>query len=194
MRRDQGFTLLEMLVVLAVFGLLMVAVTEGMRFAGRTSQVADQSLTWVNQMEPADRSLRAMIEQIRPQETLETDPALVGGPQSMSFRTELSDPTLALGHAQAVILLRFEGRDRLVARSQPAPHAIWIGPPPPTRETVLVDRLDGGSFAYWDGSHWLDSWNRDGLPHLIRIRLEFPQGDGRHWPDIIASPMRETLP
>jgi len=32
------------------------------------------------------------------------------------------------------------------------------------------------------------------LPRLIRVRLEFPPNDPRHWPDIIASPMRETLP
>ena len=189
-----GFTLLEMLVVLAVFGLLMVTVTEGMRFAGQASQIATKTLDWNNQIEPADRALRSMIEQIRPQGTLETNPALTGGPDQMAFLTELSDPSLALGHAQALIDLRFDASQNLVARSQPSPHATWIGPPAPVRKTVLVDRLAGGSFAYWDGSHWLSQWNQDGLPRLVRIRLRFPAGDARHWPDIIAAPLRESLP
>jgi len=193
MKRN-GFTLLEMLVVLAVFGLLMLTVTEGMRFAGRASEIAGQSLAWTEQIEPADRSLRAMLEQIRPQGALETNPALVGSADTMSFQAEISDPSLELGHAQANVELAFEGGDRLAARTQPAPHATWIGPPAPVRSTVLVDRLAGGSFAYWDGAHWLDRWDQDGLPRLIRVRLEFPPNDPRHWPDIIASPMRETLP
>ena len=193
MKRRNGFTLLEMIVVLAVFALLMVALTEGMRFAGQASQVGEKTLDWANQIEPADRALRAMIEQIRPPGVLESAPPLDGGSQSMSFKSELANPSAGLGHAQAAVDLSFEDH-RLIARSQPAPHAQWLGASPPVRETVLVDRLDGVDFAYWNGSNWAGDWHQDALPVLIRIRLEFPAGDARHWPDIIASPMRETLP
>jgi len=196
--RRNGFTLLEMLVVLAVFGLLMVAITEGMRFAGTASQLAAKSLAWTNQIEPADRALRTMLEQIRPQETLETTAALDSTADSMSFRGEIYDPSLALGHAQVNVTLNLSGDEAdeksLVVTTQPSPHAQWIGPAPPVRKTVLLDRLAGCEFAYWDGAHWLDQWHQDGLPQLIRVRLLFPDGDSRHWPDIIASPMRESLP
>jgi general secretion pathway protein J len=192
MKRN-GFTLLEMLVVLAVFGLLMVTVTEAMRFAGTASQMSGKATGWIGQIEPADRALRQMIEQIRPRAEDDTNPPLDGTAGSMSFRTELSDPSLALGHSQARVMLRIEA-GRLIAQTQPAPNATRIGAPPPVHVTVLVDRLANVRFAYWDGAHWHDEWAQDSLPQLIRIRLRFPQDDPRHWPDIIASPLREPLP
>ena len=193
MKRRNGFTLLEMIVVLAVFALLMVAVTEGMRFAGLASQIGEKTLDWANQIEPADRALRAIIEQIRPSGMPETDAALTGEPRSMSFTSELADPSVGLEQAQATINLSFSNH-QLVVRSTRRPHAQWIGPPSPVRETVLADRLEGVGFAYWTGSRWTDRWDQTRLPRLIRIRLQFPEGDVRHWPDIVASPMRDTLP
>jgi len=189
-----GFTLLEMLVVLAVFGLLMLAVTEGIRFAGTASTIATKSVVWMNQIEPADRAIRNMIEQIRPAETLEVTPPINGNAENLSFKTELSDPSLDLGHSQAQVTLRLNDKHALVAFTQPAPHAEWVGDPAPVRETVLLDHLDSVTFGYWDGTKWMDQWHSQAMPMLIRVSLHFPEDDPRHWPEIIVSPLRETLP
>jgi general secretion pathway protein J len=109
----------------------------------------------------------------------------------MRFKAELSDPSLGLGHAQAQVTLQWRAGS-LLALTAPAPHASWTGPAAPVRETVLLDHLADAQFAYWNGSAWLSRWNGKELPRLVRIRLAFPPGDARHWPDIIAAPMREA--
>lgn len=38
---------------------------------------------------------------------------------------------------------------------------------------------------------WSDNWAGPYLPRLVRIHLEFPSGDARHWPDIVGRPERD---
>ena len=189
-RGEGGFTLLEMLVVLAVFGLLMVAITQAMRFAGTSRMMAAREEGWIGSIEPADRALRAMIGQMSPGDAAQTDPPMLGTPERMDFRTELADPTAPLGLAQLRVTLRHEG-GALVALTAPAPHAHWIGPPPPAQRSVLIERLARVEFAYWDGGQWLTRWDKSELPRLVRVRVVFPPGDPRHWPDVIAAPVRQ---
>ena len=63
-------------------------------------------------------------------------------------------------------------------------------PPPPHRETLLDD-VDAINLDYWDGSAWRGQWKETAPPSLIRIRIVFPEGDPRRWPDIVAAPARD---
>ena len=73
---------------------------------------------------------------------------------------------------------------------------------------VLLHHLDGClpgdgveriELAYWPrpgspGSPapaWASAWAGNDLPLLIRLRVVFPPGDGRHWPDIVVRLWRE---
>mgnify|MGYP006214980911 CR=1 FL=1 len=40
-----------------------------------------------------------------------------------------------------------------------------------------------------DDGVWLDSWRgKQPLPKLVRLRIGFPAGDARRWPELIVSP------
>jgi general secretion pathway protein J len=58
------------------------------------------------------------------------------------------------------------------------------------RETVLLEDIDRLELAYWRGA-WVTRWEAAALPQLVRVRIVFPHGDPRHWPDILVAPRRE---
>jgi len=66
--------------------------------------------------------------------------------------------------------------------------------PSPARATLL-SRVESIDLAYFGPDptgrslRWWDSWTgRTALPQLIRLRVRFPAGDGRQWPDLVVHP------
>jgi general secretion pathway protein J len=64
---------------------------------------------------------------------------------------------------------------------------------------VLIDGLAGARFSYFGApasgraagqiADWRDRWEAEaGLPELIAIEAEFPEGDGRAWPVLQVAP------
>lgn len=82
---------------------------------------------------------------------------------------------------------------RLVLFWAPHRHEVTTAPAPPPVETELVGGVDRLQLSYWGTSsrdrqsRWLDKWDGPAPPDLIRVRLVFPKGDPRHWPDLIVA-------
>ncbi len=186
---ERGFTLLELLVVIVVFGLVLAMLSQGMHAGMRAMLAQTHIRDGVADLEPVARSLRNMIADMDPG-TYTDPPFVMGTGTSLAFVTDLPLTPDAPPRRARVTLL-FAGR-RLILRWTVAPHAQLFGPPPPARETVLVEGLEGGKFSYaTDDAKWLTEWNRQALPRLVRMRFVFPKGDGRRWPTILAAPLRE---
>ena len=86
--------------------------------------------------------------------------------------------------------LKVNADHRLVLRWSPSVHARRLRPQPaaPT-ETELLRGVSHIELAFWrPGGDWVSSWQRADLPALVRVRVRFPPGDPRHWPDIVAAP------
>ena len=79
---------------------------------------------------------------------------------------------------------------RLLLRWTPLLHAIRPTPPP-TQTTELLSGVDGLELSYLGDGGWVDSWKGPALPALVRIRIVFTKAQKRHWPDIVAAPLRE---
>jgi general secretion pathway protein J len=187
-----GFTLLEVLVALAVLGFLMLGLAQGVRFGLGAWDSQARLLGRSGDLDIADRALRRIVTQLVPTDDVR-QPGLRGSAETFEAVTELP-ATAVLPMRQAVVALGVDRGGRLVLRWTPYLHARRLGPPPAPQESELLRNLARIEIAYWSaatGGRWLPSWTRVELPDLVRIRLVFARGDTRRWPDMIAAPMRE---
>ena len=192
--RQAGFTLLEVLVALTVLGFLMLGLGQGLRFGLGALDSQARLLGRSGDLDIADRALRRVVTQLIPTGD-DLLPGLRGTANRFEAVTELP-ATAALPARQAIVALGVDRAGRLVLRWTPYLPARRLGPPPPPQESELLRNLDRVEIAYWSaagGGAWLSAWTRTELPELVRIRLVFARGDTRHWPDIVAAPMRERV-
>ncbi len=189
-RRTAGFTLLEILVALVVLGFLMVGLSQGVRFGLTAWGMQERIIGQRGDLDAVDRVLRQLIGQMDP--GTRSDPPKVAGTQArFAFTSAL--PLMADGES-ADMLLMVDPAHRLSLRWTPHLHAKRTAPPPPPRTEELLGGIERAQFAYWrpspGGGSWVGTWDGKSLPALVRIRIVFPEGDRRHWPDIVAAPLR----
>lgn len=186
--RAAGFTLLETIVALAVFGFLLLGLSQTVRFgltAWRQNARLSEEKTG---LEAVDRSLRTIIENLAPGQDPE-QPAIVGSPDTMTGLTRLRVPTSGVMPIRIEAGLAVSGT-RLVLRWRPYHHWSSLGPPPPPQETELMSGVAHLRFAYWGPSgRWTSTWIQPGLPLLIRLSVTFAGENPPHWPDMIAAPL-----
>jgi general secretion pathway protein J len=188
MRRN-GFTLLEVLVALAVFGLLLAGLTQGMHYGLRAWQSQVRLAGRSEDLDAVDRALRQMIAVMDPGDSL--DPPPFGGSRDrVNFVTALPDAAAVLPVRRVEAALLVDSTHRLVLRWRPWMHAARLRPVPPPAETELLRGVQGLELAFWRaGGGWVGTWRGQDLPALIRIRVLFLPGDPRHLPDIVAAPI-----
>jgi len=195
MRRSAGFTLLEVLTVLILFGFVLLMLSQGLRFGfaalrGQASMTVD-----VTELEAADRLIRRLIERADPGS--EQNPAeFRGTPSTMALRSEL--PLAAGGEAARRIeaAIGVDKAHRLVLRWVPYLHAERPGAPVPVSTAPLVNDVERLELRYWvpprarAPAEWTTAVAAAQPPPLISVRLVFMAGSHRYWPDIIAAPRR----
>ena len=183
-----GFTLIELLAALAVLGLVLgtlsLSIRSGLTAYTRASRVSESTAA----LEGADNALRHLIEGIDPGD--ESGPARFAGTAS-GFECITAMP----GNGSAPIHRMWskvfvDGTHRLVVRWRPYLHAVPSRPRPFPMEVELLSNVSGIELDYWyPGTGWASAWRSSELPLLVRIRLRFPPGDTRHWPDVVAAPL-----
>lgn len=187
--REGGFTLLELLVALVVFGFLIAGLSQGVQFGLQAWSRQSRAIDASGGLDAVDRALRGLIARLDPAD------AVGGRAHALAFTSAL--PMAAnLPAREADVLLAVDAAHHLALRWLPHLHAVRFSPPPPPQVTQMLDGIERIDIAYWprtgDGG-WQDEWNANLPPALIRIRLIFPPGDARHWPDIVAAPMRDPM-
>jgi prepilin-type N-terminal cleavage/methylation domain-containing protein len=189
--KQSGFTLLEILVTLAVVGLLMAGLVQGLRVGVSTWTKQMRGLTERGDLDSADRTLRALIARMDPGGVSGRPPILKGTARSMEFTTTLPE-TDALVTQEADVALAVDAAHQLELLW--LPHARRRGGPVPSPERVVLLRdvlqLD---VSYWQNSQdgWQAEWRGTSPPKLIRLRLVFSPRSGQHAPDIVVAPMRD---
>ncbi len=188
MRRAAGFTLLEIIVVLAVFGFLLMGLSQTVRF-GLTAWRQDARLSeGKTDLEAVDRSLRTIIENLAPGDEA-AHPPILGSASTMIGLTRLRVPGSGLTPVRIEAGLAVSGT-RLVLRWRPYHHWASFSAPPPPQETDLTGGVTTLAIAYWGRTGvWTSTWHEPDLPLLIRLRLTFGGENAPHWPDIIAAPL-----
>ena len=183
--RQAGFTLLELLVGLVVLGFILAGLGGGVRYGLRAADTQARLSAGRGELDAVDRTLRRMIEQADPG-SAQGGPLFHGAPGRLVLTSAL--PAAATVR-QADLALGVDAAHRLVLRWTPHLHAVRFGPAPAAEEAELLRGVDRLELSYWSGG-WRTVWEEQALPGLVRVRIVFPPGDARHWPDIVAAPMR----
>jgi prepilin-type N-terminal cleavage/methylation domain-containing protein len=188
--RSAGFTLLEILIGLAVAGLVLSMLGQAMQVVGQASRLWHGAVEPRESFEAVELAVRHMIERMDP--GVWPEPAQIRGSASaVAFTTELPDPSTG-GLMAADVRLEAEG-GTLFLLWTPRGHGVPFGPPPTPIRVPLLDHVARLDLAYAPrgaGTAWRDRWTEEGLPGLLRLRI-VPAAGGTAWPPIVAHTLRE---
>ncbi|MEW9573407.1 prepilin-type N-terminal cleavage/methylation domain-containing protein [Rhodanobacter sp. Si-c] len=194
MKRQHGFTLLEVLGALALLALLLVGVYAGVRSAIHGVRSGSAAIARVDQIGSAQRFLRSELAQVLAQPIARDDNGrpvfFTGSEHEMRYVAPLPGYLGKLGPQLQELKLVDDGKGAQRLELSLALLPPDGQPPKPLGEPqVLLDHIKSGCFSYRgrDAQNhelpWSEDW-ADGsrLPQLVRIRLQAQGGYG--WPEL----------
>ena len=195
---EAGFTLVEVLVALALFSLLATILFEGVRFGLRAWTRASANIEQLDQSLVVQDVLRRIIGNLYPMTVTDNGgPPLVDFDGSRDAVAFLSDgPLVATGAGRfryRIFVERRNEQNDLVLTA--APELARAGDRSMVVRTLLLAGIDSAEFSYLEamkpeqGPRWADSWSkRSSIPALIRLRLTFRANDKHPWPELLIAP------
>lgn len=177
----RGFTLLEILIVLMIFGLLLVGLTSGVSFAGRS---------WATQQLGIDRTEDSDAVRNTLREIIQSGRNFTGSNAALGLEGPLPR---ALGRAGLFDLTIKTVNDQLVLTWQPH---VKNPDPADAGEATLLKGIAGLSVSYFAlGDHGAASaWGSKPPvakpPGLVRIALDL--GKSRVWSPLVVAPNIEN--
>jgi general secretion pathway protein J len=183
-KAQAGFTLLELLISMTLLGLVFVLLFGGLRFGMRAWEHGTTTTDAVDTTRLVQDLLRSELERTCPRRTADKpqDPPYAmfsGAAAQLQF---LAPAPAAAGGRRCVpvtLTVQPDGRlERLV---------LGFGV---NRGTDLLRHAQSVELAYLpEGGVWQSGWSRQpALPALLRLRVTFPKGDARVWPELFIAP------
>jgi len=199
---SRGFSLIEVLVALAVMSLIATVMISSMELGGRTWQRVTRAATDMEDISQGQEFLRQRLSSIQPYD--ETDGA-VSSPGGVLVGTE--DALEFSGFAPHTIdgrMLRYQ-----IALSTSEPGTLEVRYRPDQHSAVdpvssawsherLLTHVTGLSVLFFQltpdaAGHWVDRWSDPKqLPRLIRFDISFAPTDTRRWPPLYIEPRVDT--
>jgi general secretion pathway protein J len=177
-RRQSGFTLLELLIAITVLGLLLVALTNGVRFAGQAWETQTTRIERQGDLDAVQNILRQLISPASRLSGTSFSLKFVGALPAALARGGLYDIELRAVNGQLVLAWRphFKGSSGTVEPSV----------------TRLAKDVTGLEFSYYvPGLGWM-STDSNKTPALVRIAMQV-EGASR-LPPLIIAPMIDGEP
>lgn len=179
--RQAGYTLLEMLVALVVFGLVMAGVAQTMRFGLAAFTASGSRGVAPENMAALDQALTRMIASALPD-------SLHGVPAGLAFTTRLPAGA-GVGNGLADAALRLNPDGTLILLYRPHPPGLPLGPPAPAQTELLAQGVTAFALSYFgarprQAPAWSGSWLEETPPALVRLHMRI---GGRDWPDLVIA-------
>ncbi len=200
--RGDGFTLVELLIAIALFGLVLAGLYGGLRIATRASEAGEARAGDSDELRAVMGFLRFELAQIYPlvfSDEGDEEVIFQGEPDSLSFVARLPQHRGVEG-TYLITLEVPEGGDRgrLVLRyrlTKPDRQYLFESGDA-GKEVVLVPDIDSVAFSYYGkrgrSARFYSRWDDpERLPALVRMRIR-PAGRGVLWPDLIV-PIRAEV-
>ncbi len=191
MRSEAGYTLLELIVALAVISLITVPMAMSLEFGVAAWRSLHNDISELERDVLVRQRVQYWIENAYRSDSTrqesEIQYPLVGEGQAISFIAPLNpDPRFDSFYR---VRLEMEGT-HLIMRILPDHASYNIDAA--YEQTSLLSGVDFVEFKYLepDIDAWTGSWAGGKLPSAIRMRLSFTDKN-RSWPDLIVSPRRE---
>ncbi|HVU19810.1 MAG TPA: prepilin-type N-terminal cleavage/methylation domain-containing protein [Rhizomicrobium sp.] len=191
--RDDGYTLIELLVSLIILAMVSVMMLQGIQTGRRVWERADVANARGETISGAQMLLRSRLERAYPATRYDKIPTYAdffGAANGVSFLAPPRDIHAPSGLVRYTLALAPNGDLVLSALSDLA-----TDPSAPGEPLVLlhnVQQLDIGYFGVVPpdkGPAWHDQWQLlPALPLLMRVRVQFPPEDSRAWPDLLIKP------
>jgi general secretion pathway protein J len=196
-RRARGFTLLELMIGLALLGLIMTLIFAGLQLTLRGWDTAEAAGERANRMRLAQALLArelAAVYAYRWKNSADMNLAFVGASDSVRF-VSITPPRAAQGGLNLVeLFVDRSGRDvRLLMRRQiPARGQRDFARLEEEESVVLLDGLAGAAFDFFGSDtpaakpSWRDRWeDLQRLPRLVRVSLRSPGSPP--WPELVVA-------
>jgi general secretion pathway protein J len=188
-----GYSLVELLVVVALMGLIAVAISGGMRFGARVWERTENAVQSGDLARGGHAFLGALLSHVYPRRPdpnkPDRAPPFAGAADRMEFVAVAPSSLRVSGLARISLAAERAGNQSSLSISYRAER----GPVAERREVLLTGAREI-DFAYGkvvEGAvHWTSAWQgEEKPPALIRIRMSFPPESGVSWPDLVVRPL-----
>ncbi|PWR24639.1 prepilin-type N-terminal cleavage/methylation domain-containing protein [Zavarzinia aquatilis] len=192
--RQRGATLVEAIVALALLALFSLLLLQGLTAARNLWQGASARASVAEAIEGAQAVLRERIGHMYLKARYDAPtpyPDIDGGPAGLVFTGPRAQADGPAGLARYQLAVEAGGDLVLLSRSD----LFGRDGDRPWRRDVLLRGVAGLDIAYYgrtedEAAAWRESWHKiPFIPGLIRLRVRFPSGDSRWWPDLLIRPM-----
>lgn len=201
---EVGFTLLELLVAMTLLGLVVTILFGGLRLGVRVWEAGAARSDARAGVEIAQRFVRDALGRAHPlakaDQRAARKVAFAGRADEVEFAALMPEHLSAGGFNQVTFTLSDDDDDRdLVVRfallEPDDDGSMRVIDEKNAQEAVLLKGIASAKFAYFgatrsgDAPDWHDEWqDMEVLPRLVRLRVTFPDGDRRVWPDLLVAP------
>lgn len=186
---QSGYSLVELLVVLALLGLIAIAVTGGLSFGSRVWERTERQVSSLEASGGGHQVLRALLSGMYPRKSGEAGQVRTvefeGARDRMTLLTAASAQLGVAGVAKVTLFVERKG-DVVDLGLTLEPEAGGL----PPRRATLVEGAKAVAFSYADTGggavNWTDAWQpQERPPALIRIRVTSLPGQ-LAWPEFVV--------
>jgi general secretion pathway protein J len=199
--RTRGFTLVEVLVALALMSLIGTILIESLRVGGHTWQQVTRKTAHLDEITRAQDFLREHLGTLSPPQqalgAVSMPESFVGESGAIEF-SSVTTTHSGQGVVRYWLGLSQSGPTNVEVRSRPEQTETSVALPSAWSTEPLLQRVTGLSIQFWQtsegsGGHWVGHWGDNGkLPSLIRIDVSFADQDMRRWPLLYIEPRLNT--